>query len=76
MNELVRADSIGSAGPAGGRIAVQFTGYDGHEYAIQTSSDLVNWSSISTNSPADGMLNFTNLPTSSEKQFYRSVLLN
>lgn len=73
---LVRADSIGSAAPVGGRIAVQFTGYDGHDYAIQTSPDLVNWSSISTNSPAGGMLNHTNPPANADKQFYRSVLMN
>jgi len=73
---LVRADSIGSAAPASGRIAIQFTGYDGHDYAIQASSDLVNWSSISTNSLTGGMLNITNPPSNADKQFYRSVLLN
>ena len=73
---LVRADSIGSVAPANGQIAIQFTGYDGHEYVIQCLSDLVNWSSFSTNSPAGGMLNFTNPPSNADKQFYRSVLIN
>jgi hypothetical protein len=73
---LVRADSIGSAVTANGQIAVQFTGYDGHEYAIQVSSDLVNWNSICTNSPAGGVLIITNPPPNADKQFYRSVLMN
>ncbi len=73
---LVRANSIGSAASAGGRIALQFTGYDGHEYAIQASSDLVNWNGISTNSPLGGILNMTNPPSNAGRQFFRSVLMN
>lgn len=73
---LLRADSIGSASRLNGQPLVQFTGYDGHTYAIELSSDLVNWASISTNYPLNGMFLFTNsaMPNVNQ-QFYRSVLL-
>jgi len=69
---LLRTDSIGTMN---GQSVVQFSGYDGHLYLIQVSSDLINWSTVSTNSPADGVFSFTNTPDSNSK-FYRSVLLN
>lgn len=73
---LLRADSIGSIAPTNGQTLVQFTGYDGHAYAIQVSSDLMNWTTINTNSPANGIFNFT-IPAALNvnQQFYRSVLL-
>ena len=37
---LLRADSIGSVAAANGQVVVQFTGYDGHSYAIEVSSNL------------------------------------
>jgi hypothetical protein len=56
---------------------VQFTGYDGHDYAVEVSTNLLDWTSIGTNSPAGGILNFPINPTpGSAKQFYRSLLLN
>lgn len=74
---LLRADSIGSVATATGPVVIQFTGYDGHDYAIEVSSNLADWTSIATNSPADGVFNFTNSPTpDANPQFYRSVLLN
>jgi hypothetical protein len=73
---LLRADSTGSIGLMNSQPVVQFTGYDGHPYAIQTSSDLVNWVSISTNYPVNGVFSFTNSTTlNTNQQFYRSVLL-
>jgi hypothetical protein len=73
---LLRADSTGSIALTNSQPVVQFTGYDGHPYAIQTSSDLVNWVSISTNCPVNGVLNFTNTATlNANQQFYRLVLL-
>jgi len=72
----LRADSIGSAALADGRPLVQFTGYDDHAYAIQASSDLLNWAGICTNYPVNGVFGFTNsaMPDA-DQQFYRSVLL-
>jgi hypothetical protein len=72
---LLRTDSIGSITLTNSQPVVQFTGYDGHPYAIQISSDLVNWTSISTNFPVGGVITFTNLGTQNVNQFYRSVLL-
>ena len=74
---LLRTDSLGSVMTANGQRVIQFTGYDGHDYALEFSTNLVNWTSISTNSPAGGVLNFTNEPApGGNVQFYRSVLLN
>jgi hypothetical protein len=73
---LLRADSIGSIAPVNGQRVAQFTGYDGHAYAIEVSSDLINWVSISTNCPVNGMFGFTNSAApNANQQFYRSVLL-
>jgi hypothetical protein len=73
---LLRTDSVGSAGLTNCQMLVQFTGYDGHAYAIQESLDLVNWVSISTNYPVNGVFSFTNSAMlNAHQQFYRSVLL-
>jgi hypothetical protein len=73
---LLRADSVGSAGLANGQLLVQFTGYDFHPYAIQVSSNLLDWVGVSTNYPVNGMFGFTNTtPINVIPQFYRSVLL-
>jgi hypothetical protein len=56
------------------QIEVQFSGYDGHAYAIQVSSDLINWNNVSTNSPINGAF-YLPLPTLSSQQFYRSMLI-
>jgi hypothetical protein len=74
---LLRADSIGSVVLANGQTAIQFTGSDGHAYAIEVSPDLLNWTIISTNCSMGDIINFTNLPPlNGSAQFYRSVLLN
>jgi hypothetical protein len=73
---LLRADSIGSIAPLNGQTRVQFTGYGGHAYVIQVSSDLVNWVSITTNLCQNGAFNFTNAaPANPSPQFYRSMLV-
>ena len=73
---LLRADSIGSIAPVNSQIVVQFTGYDDHSYAIEVSSNLVNWVSISTNCPVNGMFGLTNSSApNANQQFYRSILL-
>jgi hypothetical protein len=73
---LLRADSVGSVALINSQPLVQFTGYDGHPYAIQMSSNLVNWVSISTNFPANGVLIYKNsMMPNANQEFYRSVLL-
>jgi hypothetical protein len=74
---LLRADSVGSVAFANDRMVVQFSGSDGHAYAIEVSPDLVNWTRISTNWPSGGVINFTpSPPPATTAQFYRSILLN
>ena len=73
---LLRLDSIGSVTAPNGETLVQFTGYDDHAYAIESSSDLVHWTAIATNSPSNGSFTFPVAPASNGgQQFYRTVLL-
>ncbi len=72
---LIRTDSVGEIEPANGQVTMSFSGYDGHVYAIEVSSNLADWTIISTNSPVDGVFSTTNTaPT--DRQFYRSVRLH
>ncbi len=75
--QLLRADSVGLAVSASGQVIFQFTGDDSQSYAIEASTDLVNWTSISTNSPVNGVFTFTNSTAANAgQQFFRSVLMN
>lgn len=71
---VLRVDSFGQIAPTDGQLQLSFSGYDGHTYAIQASSNLTDWVIISTNCPSDGNFGITNTATSGQ-QFYRSVLL-
>ena len=73
---LLRMDSIGQISATNGETHAQFTGYDGRQYAVQLSPDLLNWISISTNSPTNGVFG-VDIPASSNtpSQFYRTVLI-
>ncbi|HEV2454126.1 MAG TPA: hypothetical protein VGY98_07685 [Verrucomicrobiae bacterium] len=71
---LFGVDSIGSMTAANGQIVIRFTGDDNDAYAIQSSPDLVNWTSVSTNCPVNGVFTFTN-SAAANTQFYRTVLL-
>src|SRR5208282_5888774 len=57
---LLRADSIGSVASMNGQVIAQFTGYDDRTYAIEVSSNLVDWTSVATNFPVNGRFGFTN----------------
>jgi hypothetical protein len=52
----------------------QFTGYDGYSYAVEVSTNLVEWASVSTNCPNDGVFIFLDA-RGARSRFYRSVLL-
>jgi hypothetical protein len=59
-----------------GQVIVQFTGYDEHTYAVEISSNLVNWARVSTNLSINRGFNFTNsAPVNVGPRFYRSLLL-
>jgi hypothetical protein len=70
----LRLDSIGNMVLTNGVTQVQFSGYDGHQYAVQVSSDLLHWSGFSTNGPVNGVFGVA-IPGGGALQFYRSVLI-
>ncbi len=73
---LLRPDSIASSSQAGGTLQVQFSGSDGYAYVVQTSSNLLDWTRVSTNYPANSVFTFTDTSSpGSSRRFYRSVLL-
>jgi len=72
----LRLDSVGTVSQVGGALHVQFTGFDSCPYAVETSSDLIHWISVSTNYPIHGVFTFSVTPPGgSATRFYRSVLL-
>ena len=71
---LLRPDSIGAMSPTNGGWSLQFSGSDGYAYALQTSTNLVNWDTVSTNYPVQGHFCASPLQNSSAR-FYRTVLL-
>ncbi len=73
---LLREDFIGSAVWSGNQFWVQFTGYDGYAYALEGSSNLVDWVTIGIQWPTNGVFSFlAPAPSSTGRQFYRSVLV-
>ena len=73
---LLRPDSFGTLTPTNGGWNLSFSGADGYDYALQTSTNLVDWSSVSTNSPVQGGFIVPVSPSAgSQNQFFRSVLL-
>ncbi|MCX6926759.1 MAG: hypothetical protein NT154_26675 [Verrucomicrobia bacterium] len=72
---LLRPDWVGSVSQTGGILQFQFTGAEGYAYVVQTSSNLLDWTALITNYPANGFLNFLGTPPpGSPRRFYRSVL--
>lgn len=73
--ERLRPDSVGSISETDGVVKVQFTGFDDYPYAVESSSDLLNWLPVSTNSPTNGVFDFCPRAAESNRQFFRSALL-
>jgi hypothetical protein len=71
---LLRMDSTGAVALNNGQVVANFTGWDGHAYVIQVSSNLIDWISVSTNCPVNGNFFYTN-PPAVGPQFYRTRLL-
>jgi hypothetical protein len=55
---------------------IQFSGSDAFAYALQTSTNLIDWEIVSTNYPVQGNFSVP-IPAvpNSQERFYRSVLL-
>jgi hypothetical protein len=72
----LRSDSVGSISETNGALKVQFTGFDDYPYAVETSSNLLNWLSVATNFPTNGVFElFPPATARQEPQFFRSTLL-
>jgi hypothetical protein len=71
----VRPDSVGEIQSGDPTMQIKFSGYDGFPYAVEHSSNLSNWTAISTNYPTNGIFQFDSSPAISSNAFYRSVLL-
>jgi len=73
----LRFDPIGSVALNNGQVSVQFAGYDGHLYAIQVSTDLAHWTTLSTSFPVNGVYTFAG-PVSANggPQYYRAILIH
>ena len=72
----LRPDSIGSLNQTGGVLRIQFTGFDDYPYAVEISSNLVDWAGVSTNYPTNGVFEFAEPSAAGNaRRFYRSVLL-
>jgi hypothetical protein len=70
----LRIDSIGSVARINGALQLQFTGFDGYGYMIETSTNLVNWTTITTLYPTNGISNFTDASPPSNRRYYRTEL--
>ena len=72
----LRPDSLGAICPEEHGWTVRFSGDDRCGYAMQVSTNLVNWTTISVNYPDQGRFSVSIPPlTGSQNRFYRSVLL-
>jgi hypothetical protein len=68
------APSLSVLPAASGQFAFQLNGQWGTPYLIQTSTDLVTWSSVSTNLLSGTSMNFTNtIPPGTGQEFWRAA---
>jgi hypothetical protein len=73
---LLRPDSIGTVSSTNGGWNLQFSGSDAYRYALQRSTDLIHWDTVSTNCPVQGNFNAPISPgLGSQTYFYRSILI-
>jgi hypothetical protein len=68
-------DSIVSLALSNGLPQLQFTGYDGHSYSVQASSDLLNWTQIGSGIPSNGVFDIVD-PAGAQlpHRYYRSAV--
>jgi hypothetical protein len=73
---ILRPDPIGSVAASAGNLQIQFTGFDDYAYAVEVSSNLVDWVSLGTSYPTNGLFSIMEpLPSGPATRFYRSRLL-
>jgi len=72
----LRADSIGALALASGAGRLSFSGTDGYVYAVQTSTNLTDWTDLATNQPVQGIFNVPFNPSAnSAATYFRTRLL-
>lgn len=72
----LRPDSVASVRQTGGCAQIQFSGLDGLAYAVQTSSNLADWTAVSTNYAINGSFIFSDtLIPGTPGRYFRSCLL-
>ena len=54
-----------------GQFRLTFQGQNGQNYILETSTNLTDWTPVWTNSPANGVLMFTNLNATDRLRLYR-----
>ena len=65
--------AVGSANPKAGWLVLQLSGLSGQAYRVETSTNLTNWVSVSTNTLTYSSLTFTNLVNGAfRRQFWRA----
>jgi hypothetical protein len=65
--------AVVSAKPGSGSFVLQLSGFSGQSYWIETSTNLVNWTTISTNVLTYSSVNITNTVNgSSSHQYWRA----
>jgi hypothetical protein len=72
---LLRPDSFGVLAGTNGSLSLSFSGADGYVYALQSTTNLLNWNTISTNYPTKGSFTAPVPMPSSLNQFFRSMLI-
>jgi hypothetical protein len=69
------APTLAKPGVINGAFQFDLHGLIGSNYVVQVSSNLINWSSMSTSSiPTEGSISITNPVSGQPKQFYRAVM--
>ena len=72
----LRNDPIAQISVSGNTVQLHFTVFSGHDYDVETSGDLENWTTLQTLSAPDGVLDLSDPDgLSPAHRFYRTVLL-
>jgi len=72
----LRPDSIAVASQGDGGISIRFTGLDDFTYGVQVSTDLLNWTTVTTNNPSNGFFDYVEPPALAlPARFFRSTIL-
>ena len=71
----LRPDSFGVLAVTNGSLNLSFSGADGYAYALQATTNLLNWNTMSTNYPTQGSFTAPDAIPSSPNQFFSSILI-